>query len=264
MKHKTERKNVLITGGSSGIGYALVETFAKAGYNVSFTYRSGKERADALKKVLADYQISVVEFDQSKADSIDRLLKQIPGGIDILVNNAAVGTKTVERITMDRAMQDETFFKVNALGPLWLTERVLPSMKANGFGKIIFISSVDGGITHFPGARYADGMSKAALTHLAKHLASELVDDPIDVYAICPGAADTPMFAASTLDKLSDKERQDLLASLPGKRLVQPKEIADLALFLCSPSGSVLRGSILDASLGLGNNPFSIHTKRKK
>jgi len=65
MKHKTERKNVLITGGSSGIGHALVETFAKAGYTVCFTYRSGKERADALKKALSDYQISAVEFDQS-------------------------------------------------------------------------------------------------------------------------------------------------------------------------------------------------------
>jgi NAD(P)-dependent dehydrogenase (short-subunit alcohol dehydrogenase family) len=231
---------------------------------VFFTYRSGKDRAEALVKTLTGCHVFALELDQSKPEALEAVLKRIPGTVDILINNAAVGTKTVEKIATERTEQDEAFFQVNALGPLWLTEKVLPAMRTNCFGKIIFVSSVDGGITHFPGARFADGMSKAALTQFAKHLAAELVDDPIDVFTICPGATDTPMFAASTLDKLSDKERTELLQSLPGKRLVQPKDIADLAVFLCSPSGQVLRGSILDASLGLGNNPFAIHQRRDR
>lgn len=259
-----DKKNVLITGGSSGIGKALVEAFAKNDYNVWFTYRSGKDRADKIIKSIPKGSLTAIELDQAVPESIDALLKQLPPRIDVLINNAGLGTKTVEKLASVQEAQDEAFFKANALGPLWLTMKLLPGMKKNGSGKILFISSVDGGITHFPGARFADGMSKAALTHFAKHLAAELVDEPIDIYAICPGATDTPMFAASTLTALSATEKQALFNTLPGKRLVDPNEIAELALFLCSKSGSLLRGTVIDASLGLGNNPFAIHAKRKK
>ena len=215
-------------------------------------------------KSLPKGTVSAFELDQSDPKNIDDFLKQLPGKVDILINNGALGTKTVKKIAHTFESQDETFFKVNTLGPLWLTTKILPMMKESGFGKIVFISSVDGGITYFPGARHADGMSKAAITHFAKHLAAELTDSPIDVYAVCPGATDTPMFTASTLANLSAKQREAFCKSLPGGRLISPKEIAALTLFLCSSNGSLLRGAVLDSSMGLGNNPFSIHMKRKK
>lgn len=208
--------------------------------------------------------VSGFHLDQAAESNINELIKKLPEQVDILINNAAVGTKTVEKIANTYSIQDETFFKVNTLGPLWLTSKILPAMKKSGFGKILFISSVDGGVTHFPGARYADGMSKAAISHFAKHLASELTNDPIDVYCICPGATDTPMFAASTLSKMNPEQRKEFCESLPGGRILKPQEIADLVLFLCSEAGKILRGSILDASMGLGNNPFTVHMKRKK
>ena len=144
---------------------------------------------------------------------------------------------------------------VNATGTLWLTQAILPQMRKRGFGKIVILSSVGGGVTQFPGFRLADGMSKAALAHLGRQLAAELAHEPIDVFTVCPGAVDTPMFRQSTLDHLSEKDRKALIESLPDKRLIEPREIAELVLWLCSPAGRVLRGAVLDASLGLGVYP---------
>lgn len=257
-------KNVLITGGSSGVGAALVRAFATNGFSVWFTYNSGESRAHQLINSLPDTKVVAFQFDQGNEEEHDQLIKKIAVPIQILINNAAVGTKTVEKVAKTYESQDEALIRINALGPLWLTSRILPHMKKQRSGKILFISSVDGGITHFPGARFSDGMSKAALTHYAKQLASELVDHSIDVYTICPGATETPMFSASTLANLSEQQKQDFLKSLPAGRLVDPTEIANLALFLSSAAGKILRGATLDASLGLGNNPFSIHANRKQ
>ncbi|MBD4120535.1 SDR family oxidoreductase, partial [Xanthomonas citri pv. citri] len=84
---------------------------------------------------------------------------------------------------------------------------------ARGHGKILFMSSVDGGITHFPRFRAADGMSKAAVAFLGRQLAATYACTGIDVFTVCPGATDTPMFQASTLNALSSEQRRVLEAS---------------------------------------------------
>jgi NAD(P)-dependent dehydrogenase (short-subunit alcohol dehydrogenase family) len=145
--------------------------------------------------------------------------------------------------------------QVNAIGTLWLNNLLYPPMVERGADKIIFISSVGGGTTQVPGFRHADGMSKAAIAFLAKILAADLAQTGVDVYAISPGATDTPMFQASTLNDLSQDERAALIAALPKNRLINPSEIAEVALFLASPAGRVLHGAVLDASLGLGVHP---------
>jgi NAD(P)-dependent dehydrogenase (short-subunit alcohol dehydrogenase family) len=145
--------------------------------------------------------------------------------------------------------------QVNAIGTLWLTESIVPSMRQRGHGTIVIVSSVGGGITQFAGFRLADGMSKAALAHLGRQLAAELAREPIDVFTVCPGATDTPMFRASSLDHLSDDARAALIDALPGRRLIEPGEIAELIFFLCTPAARILRGAVIDASLGLGVHP---------
>jgi len=258
-----EKGHVLITGGSSGIGEALVRAFAEEGYKVSFTFLRGSDRAQTLVKELAAHQVSSHQFDLANPGALERLAGEFPTGVDVLIHNAGVGTKTVEDYAQTSEDEELLFFRVNALAPMHLTKHLLPRMRAKGRGKIIFISSVDGGIEAFPGARYADGMSKAAVTHFAKQLSAELATDTIDVYTICPGATDTPMFRSSTLNHLSEKERESLCAQLPGRRLVSPGDIAEVALFLCRQgAGSVLRGSIIDASLGLGSWPAAIPRDR--
>jgi NAD(P)-dependent dehydrogenase (short-subunit alcohol dehydrogenase family) len=253
-------RNVLITGGSSGIGRATVRRFAEAGDRVWFTYLTGRDRAHSLIAELREdgrQDVQAFEFDQGDWQSHQGLLASLPGPVEVLVNNSALGSKTVEGYAPDGPLHvwDESFFRVNSVGPLWLFRELLPGMVARGYGKVVNVSSVGGGVTQFPRFNIADEMSKAALAHLTRHAAAELAHAPVDVFAVCPGAVDTAMFQASTLAGLSPEQRDDLVASLPKGRLIRPEEIADLVLWLCGDEAQVLHGAVIDASMGLGVHP---------
>jgi NAD(P)-dependent dehydrogenase (short-subunit alcohol dehydrogenase family) len=254
-----EPRNVLVTGGSSGIGRATVNRFARAGDRVWFTYRHGRARAEAVVSELChDGYREVAAFELSQGDwhSHERLVANLPGPVDVLVNNAAVGSKTVGRYSQDAGhRQDEVFFQVNSVGPLWLVRQLLPGMIDRGYGKIINIASVGGGVAQFPAFHVADGMSKAALAYLTRHLAAELVHAPVEVFALCPGAVDTAMLEASTLAALTPAERYALEDRLPKGRLLQPEEIANLVWWLCGDDACALHGAVIDASMGLGVHP---------
>ena len=251
-------KTVLITGGSSGIGSAMVRAFCEAGYAVWFTYNTGKDRALNLLEELSSKDVKAFNLELGNTKSHRKLLSLMPGPVDILVNNAGLGSKTVEQVSEDIHEQDAALIMVNSVAALWLTRDLLSDMEERGFGKIIFVSSVGGGVTHFPKFHIADGMSKAALAYLGRHLQAQLNHKPVDVFTICPGATETPMFEASTLEHLDKDARKKLIESLPGGRLIDPNEIARLAVWLCTDEARVLRGSVLDASLGLGVNPGSL------
>jgi NAD(P)-dependent dehydrogenase (short-subunit alcohol dehydrogenase family) len=248
-------RNVLITGGSSGIGAEMVRRFARAGETVWLTYNHGRERAEALVCELEDSDVRAFRLALGDLDSHRALLDDLPGPVDILINNAGLGTKTVEAYSDDRHEQDLAMLRVNALGTLWLTEAILPTMRERGRGTIVILSSVGGGIGAFPRFRHSDGMSKAALAHLGRQLAAETVHEPINVFTVCPGAVDTPMFRASSVDHLGDAERAALMRRLPGGRMIEPGEIADLVVYLCSEAGRVLHGAVIDASFGAGVRP---------
>ncbi|WP_280465037.1 SDR family oxidoreductase [Nocardia brasiliensis] len=247
---------MLVTGGSSGVGTATARLFAQRGDRVWFTYHSGRQRAESLVAALQDVDVRAFAFDSGSQSSHQDLLDRLPGPVDVLVNNAAVGTKTVEsQGTTTIQGQDECYVRVNLLGPLWLTRAVLPGMVERGYGKILMVSSVGGGIAAFPGFRDADGMTKAALAFLTRKLAAELTHHPVEVFCICPGALDTPMFQQSTLDPLPEDETANLVRRLPRGRLIQPTEIAELLWWLSTPAATVLHGAVIDASMGLGAHP---------
>ncbi|WP_328522651.1 SDR family oxidoreductase [Kribbella sp. NBC_00359] len=250
------RPTVLITGGSSGIGTACVRAFVQAGYRVWFTYRSGEQAAASLVDEVGEQNAVTYYLDQGDWDSVQQLVTELPAAPDALVHCAGLGSATVNDYATEPQERQRALLTVNALGPLWLTEALLPQMTRRGRqAKIVFLASVGGGITQFPAFNQADGMSKAAVAFLARNLAANLVHDPVDVFAVCPGATDTPMLQASTLSKLTPPQRSALINALPGSRLIIPQEIADLVLFLCSSSAGALHGCILDASLGLGVRP---------
>jgi len=251
------KKTVLVTGGSSGIGTSIVKLFAKKGFRVLFTYNSRKESAQEIIDQLGPYDVQMFHFAQGNLESQEGLLAQLPDRIDVLINNAAVGSATVKRLSDNKYEQDRKMFEINALGVLWLTEGIIPKMMHNG-GKIINISSVGGGIFHFPGFLLADGMSKAALTFMTKQLAAEHAHTKIDIFAICPGATDTDMFQSSTLNKLTDDQRKNFVENLPKKRLIHPDEIALICEFLSQEHSTVMHGAVIDSSLGLGVSPGMI------
>ncbi|MCH8567998.1 MAG: SDR family NAD(P)-dependent oxidoreductase [Balneolales bacterium] len=260
-------KHVLITGGSSGIGLELVRIFYKDGFKVSFTYRSGQKAANELIDELSaePQQPNTIKpeaffWDAADKKSLDELFNQITAPVDILINNAGLGTATVKKITTDEYEQDRLLMQVNAVSPLWLIRKVLPAMKERS-GTIVNVSSVGGGITQFPNFTTADGMSKSAVAFMTRQLAAEFSFDPVNVFAVCPGAVETPMFGASTLDHLSADDRKNLINRLPGQRLIEPSEIAVIIRWLCRPEAVSMRGAVIDASLGLGSNPGALFTK---
>ncbi|MDH6142505.1 NAD(P)-dependent dehydrogenase (short-subunit alcohol dehydrogenase family) [Kitasatospora sp. GP30] len=252
-------RNVLITGGSAGIGRACVERFAQAGDNVWFTYRLGADRATVLAEKLnaeGPGTVRAFAFDQGDWADHQRLLDELPGPVCVLVNNAAVGSATVARYAgPSQHERDEAMLRINALGPLWLTRKLLPQLIEQGCGKIVNVSSVGGGVSQFPGFRLADGMSKAALGHFTRQLAAELAHEPVEVFAICPGAVETGMFEASTLNALDPVGQAELVHRLPRGRLIDPAEVAELIFWLAGPDSTLLHGAVIDASMGLGVHP---------
>jgi len=247
-------KTALITGGTRGIGKAILESFLDCGLNVISTYNSSSKIADELVSKYGSDKLSFFQFNQGDLSSHKELFEKIDSPIDILVNNAGLGSKTVENVTQDKFEQDAALMTVNALGPLWLCEEFIKQNKDRA-AKIINISSVGGGVFHYPGFRIADGMSKAAVAFMTKQMAAENTQTDIDIYAICPGATETDMFKASTLDTMNNNDRNKFVESLAKKRLIDPKEIGKLCSFLITPEAQILHGAVLDSSLGLGVNP---------
>lgn len=250
-------RNVLVTGGSRGIGRAVAERFARAGDRVWLTYRASGQQARALVAELteAGSLAEAFEFDQGNWPSHVKLLHDLPGPVDVLVNNAAVGTKTIETYVPGSAHErDAAFLQINSVGPLWLIRQILPGMTDRGYGRIINIASVGGGVALFPGFGIADGMSKAAVAYLTRHLAAELAHRPIGVFAVCPGAVDTDMFRASNAG-LTAQQRHALTAKLPQGRMIRPDEIAEIVWWLSTDNARVLSGAVIDASMGLGVHP---------
>ena len=251
-------RNVLVTGGTSGIGLACVERLAEYGAKVVATYVEGKEDPKTILQGLSKIgDLQLEPLDLRSGDSIKRCINNVIdqlGSLEVLVNNAAVGSATVEEWSKDTEEQDSLMLQINADGTLKMCRHYL-DVTAGAGRKIINLSSVGGGISAFPGFRLSDGMSKAAVAFLSKQLAAETVFEEVDVFAVCPGATDTPMFRASTLQKLSRSQESQFFKRLPKKRLIEASEIAALVHFLATPASTVLHGAVLDASMGLGVRP---------
>lgn len=246
-------KKALVTGVSSGIGKEIAKTFIKNNIEVIGTYNSRIPDIAEFGEG-AQGKITFKKLNLCNTDEIISFVKDIHD-IDILVNNAGLGSKTVEKMSKNKYEQDEMMLKVNTLAPLWLIQELLPKLEKQRIAKIINISSVGGGIFHFPGFRISDGMSKASLTFATKQLAAELVHSTVDIFAVCPGATQTDMFEQSTLKNMTNEQRVSFEKSLPKSRMIRPEEIANICLFLSQDESTVLHGAVLDSSMGLGVHP---------
>jgi len=254
---------VLITGGLGGIGRACIDGFLAHGATVAFTYAAGVESVATAQAIVATApeRLSAHPLDLRAAASIADCVAAVVarwGDVHVLVNNAAVGSATVATYADDVATQDTTMLQINADGSLKMCQAFLAAAQATlptVPRKIINFSSVGGGVQNFPGFRLSDGMSKAAVAFMTKQLAAELVHTAVDVYAICPGATNTPMFQASTLNHMTPDEQREFAASLPKGRLIEPVDIANIVLFLASAYATPMHGAVIDASMGLGVRP---------
>jgi NAD(P)-dependent dehydrogenase (short-subunit alcohol dehydrogenase family) len=256
-------KTIFVTGGLGGIGRAAVEAFLENGARVAFTYALGKESpsdAQALADQVPD-RTSMHALDLMSIETIRNSMSEALsrwGRLDVLINNAAVGSATVSSYASDTFSQDSYMFLINADGALKVCQTFIEKTELQeGWDnlKIINVSSVGGGMQVFPKFRLSDGMSKAGVAFMTRQLAAELVHRDIDVFALCPGATRTKMLTASTLDLQNETDQDEFLARLPKGRLIEPREIANIMVFLASQYSTAMHGAVIDASMGLGVRP---------
>jgi NAD(P)-dependent dehydrogenase (short-subunit alcohol dehydrogenase family) len=255
-------KVAFVTGGLGGIGQACVKALVAHGCQVAFTYAEGHEPESRASSFVAQNpeHLSAHALSLQSAESIKTSLQEAMnhwGRIDILINNAAVGSATVAAYADDLETQDTAIFAINADGALKVCQTFLALQHSilETPLKIINVSSVGGGVQVFPGFRLSDGMSKAAVAFMTKQLAAQLTHSSVDVFAICPGATNTAMFQASTLHNMDARDQESFVQSLPKHRLIEPAEIANILVFLASSYSTVLHGAVIDASMGLGVRP---------
>ncbi len=237
-------KTALVTGASRGIGKAIAKSFVDAGAQVMLTSR----KEDALRAAANEmdgetdiFAANAGDIEQGQA-CVDATMKRF-GKIDILVNNAATNPYYGETLGVDSSRFDKTF-QVNLKGPLFWSQAVWNASMQKNPGVILNIASV-GGLRAEHGLGVYN-LTKAAVIHLTSQLACEL--GKTRVVGIAPGLVKT-LFASVLIENVGDK----LAAALPTKRLGEPQDIANLALFLCSDLASWITGEtyVIDGGAGV-------------
>jgi 3-oxoacyl-[acyl-carrier protein] reductase len=232
-------KVALITGGSRGIGEALVRTFVAQGAKVAFTYVSNAsaERAMAMVAALGEnakaYQSDAGDYAQAE-QLIAAVVKDF-GKLDVLVNNAGI-TRDTLMLRMTEQQWDEVI-QTNLKSVFNLTKHCLKPMLRSG-GSIINMSSVVGVFGQAGQANYA--ASKAGIIGFSKSIAKEYGSRNIRCNVIAPGFIETEMTAV-----LDEKTKADYLNSIPLKRLGAGTEVADACVFLASDMSSYISGQVL-------------------
>jgi dihydroanticapsin dehydrogenase len=241
-------KVVLITGAGNGIGRATALRFTQAGAMVGITDVDGGALAETAQLLAADSTVAV-RGDIAHPATIDELATTVMdrfGRIDALLNNVGI---LIPKSLMDTTIADfDRIMHVNVLSHLLTIQRVVPEMRKSGQGSIVNVSSV-GGLVALPNVSVY-GASKSAVIGLTRSAAVEFAPD-IRVNAICPGGVNTQM-AASHIATFDDPDEATRL--LTGRqlqpRLGEPREIANVALFLASDEASFMTGAVVPVEAG--------------
>jgi len=235
----------IVTGGGSGMGAAIAETYAREGAQVAVLDRDG-DAAKAVARKIGNRAIAITcdvtsraEIDAAVAETLAAF-----GKLNVLVNNAGVAHVNKPLLDIDENEFDRVF-AVNVKGLFMFTQAVVPSMREKG-GVIVNIGST-AGLRPRPGLS-AYNASKGAVHNLTKTLAVELAPHKIRVCAIAPVATDTPLLPIFLGPAPGMREK--FIATVPLGRLAVAQDIADAALFLASDEAKFLTGNIMEVDGG--------------
>jgi 3-oxoacyl-[acyl-carrier protein] reductase len=236
----------LVTGGSRGIGRAIVELLATRGFRVMFTYASRAADAAAVEAAIknAGGQASSMRADVAESQSAKNVVKSTLakfGRIDVLVNNA--GTHLPDVAIADTSAEDwDRVLQTNLYGPFHMVQAVLPHMRARKSGNIVNLSS---NITNrFPARNAAYTVSKVGLEAFTRILSKEEGRNGIRVNAVGPGPIRTDMLE-ETMVKIGPERADAFIKSVPLGRKGEPREIAEAVAFLVSDAASYMTGQIV-------------------
>jgi acetoacetyl-CoA reductase len=239
-------KVAIVTGGSRGLGRAIVRELADHGCKVAINYYQSKEQADQLLAELKDkgqeavcVRAGVAHPDEVQG-LIDTTVKEF-GGVDILVNNAGVNRdRTIRRMSVDEWRE---VMAVDLDSIFYCTYAAIPHMIERGGGRIVNMSSIVGQMGNVGQSNYA--AAKAGIVGFTKSAAQEFARHNITVNALCPGFIETEM-----VTNLSDEVQKALLAKIPLGRFGRPEEIARLCRFLVA-EGDYITGAQININGGM-------------
>jgi len=228
-------KTIIITGGTRGIGAALVSAFCNASANVvvTGTKKTGMETLDVPD---SQNNIQYHQLDYSSAESIKEFISLVKGldKVDVLINNA--GVNKIESVTEISLVDWDWINAVNLRGPFLLTQAASEKMKKQKSGKIINIASIFGVVSKENRAAYSS--TKWGLIGFTKAVALDLASFNVQVNAVSPGFVNTDL----TRRILGPENLKQLVKTIPQGRLAQPEEIAKVVLFLCSNQNTYITG----------------------
>jgi 3-oxoacyl-[acyl-carrier protein] reductase len=236
-----DKKNVLVTGCSRGIGLAIAKKLIDEGYFVVGTSRSKIDLANLLGSDNCLHQAVDVSNEDDISSMIESLTKQ-DIHIHCLVNNAGI---TKDQLFMRMNSDDwNSVINTNLNGVFYLTKSLIKSMVKSKYGRIVNISSVAGLMGNAGQVNYAS--SKAALSGFTKSLAKELASRNITVNNVCPGFIESDM-----TKELSDAQIENALQQIPLQRFGTPEEVASLVAYLLSDAANYITGQELSIDGGM-------------
>lgn len=236
-------KVVLVTGGAQGIGKAIVLELAKNHYDVVINYLTSNKAATLLEEEIKknyDVRVMTIQADVSKEEEVDAMISLIEkhwGGVDILINNAAVDLSNL--FHLKTADEFRKTLDVNVVGAFNCSKRVYRHMLDQEYGRIINISSTNGINTYYPMCIDYDA-SKAALISLTHNLAFEY-GPYINVNAIAPGFIGTENELDGYDEEFLKEEQEKIMVNRYGK----PEEVAYLVKFLISDEANFINNTII-------------------
>ena len=240
-------RNVVVTGGSRGLGLGIARKLTAAGYNaIAIARKESSELALAMQEAESERAGSFhfVPFDLSNIDCIGSLVKTLRknyGAIYGLVNNAGIGTDGTLALMHDSRI--EQLVRLNTLSPIVLTKYVVRSMMSDGGGRIVNVASITG-FTGYSGLSVY-GATKASLIGFTRSLAREVGRMKVNVNSVAPGFVDTEM----TLG-LDEEHRQQIIRRSALKRLADIDDVANAVEFLLGDKAKNITGTVLTVDAG--------------
>ena len=238
-----EKKNIIVTGASGGIGSAIIKKLSEAGANI---LASGTriEKLEELKKNFEN--IKILRFDISQSDKIEEFIEkatsELGGSLDGMVNNAGI---TQDNLAIRMSLDEwQKVININLTSTFLMSKFSIKKMLKNKYGKIVNITSVVGHTGNLGQANYT--ASKAGIIAMSKSLAMEYAKKNININCVSPGFIKTTM-----TDKIDDKFKEVIISKIPSARLGEPEDIANAVLFLSSDQSDYINGETLHVNGGM-------------